>query len=376
MLREGVLVRQYGYDFNGNRTHLNGALVGSYDDQDRIQTYQTRSYRFGPNGDLQRITDGARVTDLAYDVFGNLKRVVLPGATTIEYVVDGRHRRVGKKVNGTLVQGFVYADQLRIAAELDGAGSVVSRFVYGTKRNVPEYMVKGSEQFRLLTDQVGSVRLVVNAQTGAIAQRIDYDEFGQVTLDSSPGFQPFGFAGGLYDHHSGLVRFGARDYDASIGRWTAKDPVLFRGGDTNLYAYVRGDPASLVDHNGLEPGNLYQRGYALPIPRFDQEPGLVPVCVECALLPLPRLIKWVIDACPDLKDKAPKFPPRKPREQIDKEFRDKLNASDEVSDTWNRNQERIDAIADALRDSGYSNDQISEMMKGLQGGPGFGYPPR
>ncbi|HET8934091.1 MAG TPA: RHS repeat-associated core domain-containing protein [Polyangiales bacterium] len=48
-------------------------------------------------------------------------------------------------------------------------------------------------------------------------------EFGVVLNDSNPGFQPFGFAGGLYDADTGLVRFGERDYDALTGRWTKKD---------------------------------------------------------------------------------------------------------------------------------------------------------
>ena len=33
----------------------------------------------------------------------------------------------------------------------------------------------------------------------AVVQRVDYDEFGRVTSDTNPAFQPFGFAGGLYD---------------------------------------------------------------------------------------------------------------------------------------------------------------------------------
>jgi RHS repeat-associated protein len=89
-----------------------------------------------------------------------------------------------------------------------------------------------------------------NTVTGQIAQRLDYDEFGRVLADTSPGFQPFGFAGGLYDPDTGLVRFGARDYDATVGRWTAKDPILFAGGDTNLYAYASGDPVNNVDPSG------------------------------------------------------------------------------------------------------------------------------
>jgi len=139
-------------------------------------------------------------------------------------------------------------------AELDGAGTVVSRFVYGTKANVPDYMVKGGVTYRILSDHLGSVRLVVDASTGAVAQRLDYDEFGVVLTDTNPGFQPFGFAGGIYDHQTKLVRFGARDYDAQVGRWTSKDPVLFAGGDNNLYGYVLNDPMNLSDCCGKAVG--------------------------------------------------------------------------------------------------------------------------
>ena len=104
--------------------------------------------------------------------------------------------------------------------------------------------------YRLITDHLGSVRLVVNAATGEVVQRMDYDAFGRVLNDTNPGFQPFGFAGGLYDDDTELVRFGARDYDAYAGRWTAKDPVLFGGQDTNLYGYVGSDPVNYIDPNG------------------------------------------------------------------------------------------------------------------------------
>jgi len=71
-------------------------------------------------------------------------------------------------------------------------------------------------------------------------------------LDTNPGFQPFGFAGGLYDPQTGLVRFGVRDYDPETGRWTAKDPIGFDGGDTNLYGYVVNDPVNLFDPLGTD----------------------------------------------------------------------------------------------------------------------------
>lgn len=90
----------------------------------------------------------------------------------------------------------------------------------------------------------------MNVVDGTVAQRLDYDSFGRVLNDSNPGFQPFGFAGGLYDDDTGLVRFGARDYDAVTGRWTAKDPILFAAGLTNVYSYAGSDPINLIDPSG------------------------------------------------------------------------------------------------------------------------------
>ena len=46
------------------------------------------------------------------------------------------------------------------------------------------------------------------------------------------------------------MRFGARDYDAETGRWTAKDPIGFEGGDGNLYSYVGNNSINLIDPKG------------------------------------------------------------------------------------------------------------------------------
>jgi len=94
------------------------------------------------------------------------------------------------------------------------------------------------------------VRLVVNAADGTIVQQLNYDEFGRVLSDSNPGFQPFGYAGGLYDADTKLVRFGARDYDANLGRWLNRDPIQEAGG-INLYGYVCNNPINNVDPLGL-----------------------------------------------------------------------------------------------------------------------------
>ena len=75
---------------------------------------------------------------------------------------------------------------------------------------------------------------------------------GNVINDTSPGFQPFGFAGGLYDHDTKLTHFGAREYDAQIGTFLSKDPLLFGGGLTNLFEYTPADPINYIDPEGTD----------------------------------------------------------------------------------------------------------------------------
>lgn len=255
--KNGSKTSHYDYDENGNRLAYkgqSGAFTGKYDSQDRILQYGDTTFKHTANGEWLSKTVNGKTTGYDYDVLGNLRAVALPDGTKIEYVIDGANRRIGKKVNGKLVQGFLYQDQLKPIAELDGDGKIVSRFIYGTKVNVPEYMEKGGKTYRIITDHLGSPRLVIDiATSGAVAQRLDYDEFGTMSQDSNPGFQPFGFAGGILDPHTLLTRFGARDYDASSSRWTAKDPLGLAVG-MNVYSYVDSDPVNYFDPTGLQEG--------------------------------------------------------------------------------------------------------------------------
>ncbi len=124
------------------------------------------------------------------------------------------------------------------------------RFEYAGLR-MPVAVNYGGATYYFAYDQVGSLRAVADSG-GNVLKLIEYDSFGNVIEDSNPAFyMPFGFAGGLYDADTGLVRFGFRDYDPDVGRWTAKDPILFAGGDTDLYGYVLNDPVNLIDPDGL-----------------------------------------------------------------------------------------------------------------------------
>ncbi len=250
----GGVITKYLYDETGNRTSIEvdgvETAAAKYDAQDRIQGHGAFQFEQTENGELLRRSRGNEALELSYDGLGNLLTAVASDAKTaktVDYTMDGFGRRVGKQIGGKFARAWLYVDALHPVAEITAAG-VFTHFVY-IGGGAPTFMLRAGVPFRLLKDQLGSVRLVVNATTGAVAQRLDYDEFGRVLVDTAPGFQPFGFAGGLYDADTGLVRFGARDYDAEIGRWVSKDPIGFDGGP-NLYAYCGSDPINNVDASG------------------------------------------------------------------------------------------------------------------------------
>ena len=251
--KSGAVVEAYDYDLNGNRTRATypgQTIVGTYDAQDRLLSYGAATFAYTGNGEIKRKVSVTDSTKYRYDALGNLRDVWLSNGDHIEYVIDAQQRRIGRKVNGTLTQGWLYQGQLAIAAEVDVTGAVTKTFEYATHGNVPDRMQVNGSVYRLVTDHLGSVRLVVDPD-GNVIQRIDYDAFGRVILNTNPGFQPFGYAGGIIDDKTGLTRFGTRDYDASTGRWTAKDVVGFHGGTANLYVYVNGDPITFADPFGL-----------------------------------------------------------------------------------------------------------------------------
>lgn len=257
--KDGTLVEEYRYTGTnplGTRTWEMNSLRGiagrslTYNDEDQLLNVGGTTYQYDADGSLSRKTDTAGVTTYNYSSRGELLSTSLPTGQTIEYVHDPLGRRIAKKINGTTTEKYLWAGLTQLLAVYDGSNNLLMRFEYSDGR-MPNVMTKGSATYYLTYDQVGSLRGVYEA-TGAIVKRIDYDSFGNILTDTAPAFSvPFGFAGGLHDRDTGLVRFGYRDYDPTTGRWTAKDPIGFAGGDVDLYGYVENDPINFIDPPGL-----------------------------------------------------------------------------------------------------------------------------
>ncbi len=254
--RDDVEVESYTYDSVGNRIGINNTLTGqdltagdfSYDADNKLLAAGNTSYTYDPDGRLHRKERNGTISTYHYNTDGTLAGVELPDGRQITYQHDVGGRRVARAVDGTRTHMWLYGEGLTPVAEYDGNGNLRTTFIYAGLAT-PVSMNRDESTFHIVTDHLGSPRLVVD-DTGAVVKQVDYDAFGNVLNDTNPAFDlPFGFAGGMADPDHGLIRFGARDYQPSTGRWTTRDPILFAGGP-NLYGYVGNDPVNSVDRDG------------------------------------------------------------------------------------------------------------------------------
>jgi len=284
--KNSAVVESYSYDDNNNRvveTNVYKGITGrssTYSDEDHLITSGSDVYQFSLDGLLTRKTTSLGTTSYVYSSRGELQSATLPDARVITYENDPAGRRIAKRVNGTIVEKYLWKDASTLLAVYDASDNLIARFTYADGR-APVSMTYNGLTYYILTDTIGSLRGIVDT-SGNVVKRVDYDSFGNVITDSDPSMDiPLGFAGGLRDKDTGFVRFGARDYDPSLGRWTAKDPIDFSGGDTNLYNYVLNDPLNKVDPEGLvtivphDPVLPYAPGGGCPAGSSCLDPGQV-----------------------------------------------------------------------------------------------------
>ena len=83
----------------------------------------------------------------------------------IEYVHDPLGRRIAKKVNGTIVEKYLWQGMTRLLAVYDGADNLLMRFEYADER-MPVAVITEGATYYLAYDQVGSLRVVADSAGG------------------------------------------------------------------------------------------------------------------------------------------------------------------------------------------------------------------
>jgi RHS repeat-associated protein len=236
----------YYYDAAGNRCSAaasgtpalcptgSGDYASNADDE--LTTSPSGSYSYDAAGNL---LSTPQLSNLTYNTENQTSSVTPSGGSAIAstYSNTGQAERTSDGLT-TLVSGTFGADQ----STTSGTTTYFIRTNTGTV--IGEHV--GSTSYYYLHDNEGTVVAVISS-SGTVEDRDGYDPYGQVTSSSGSTANPFGYASGYTDAATGLVQFGTRYYNPSIGLFTQEDP----SGQSAGYLYVGDNPVNGTDPSGM-----------------------------------------------------------------------------------------------------------------------------
>lgn len=207
----------------------------------QVLTLPGKTVTHDTKGNISAVSGGASYT---YDAANRLTSATAPTSSTLTYDALGRLAQIV----GATTTRFAY-DGGQIVAEYDGSGAMLRRYVPGAGVDETLVWYEGSgtlDRRYLFTDERGSVIAITNA-TGTSIGTNTYDEYGRPGALNVGRFQ---YTGQAWIPELGLYYYKARFYSPELKRFLQPDPIGYAGG-MNLYAYVNGDPTSLIDSSGL-----------------------------------------------------------------------------------------------------------------------------
>jgi RHS repeat-associated protein len=247
---------RWTYDKVGNRlteTRSSGTTGYTYDALDELTQAGSTHYTYDANGN--ELTAGSNT--YTYNLLNQMSSAS-DGAATTNFSYDGDGNRVesssGPAASATTISLWDTnaADAVsQLAVERDGSGSPLRSYTYGVSRIS---MASDGKELFYHYDLIGSVANVTES-TGSSDWTYAYDPFGVIRTetrnDSSAPNNPMQFAG-EYNDPIGLYNLRARQYDPTIGRMLAADPVEVATGDPfgSSFAYVGNRPTVMVDPSG------------------------------------------------------------------------------------------------------------------------------
>jgi len=167
----------------------------------------------------------------------------------VSFKYDPFGRRIYKSSSaGTSI--YAYDDDGNLVEEANSSGAVVARYSQGLSIDEPLAVLRSSTTSYYEADGLNSATSLSNG-AGALAQTYTFDSFGNQTASTGSLTNPFRYTGREFDTETNLYFYRARYYDPSTGRFLSEDPVRFKSGTINFYAYADGDPTTLNDPSGL-----------------------------------------------------------------------------------------------------------------------------
>ena len=224
--------------YGTNTAFVNGASVAG-------------EYAYDVNGNLTKDLNKG-IADIQYNVLNLPSTVSFSDGSTITYTygADGTKLRTVHKIGST-------------TTTTDYCGNVI--YENGTQKLLlteEGYInLTGTQQYHYyLKDHQGNNRVVIN-QSGTVEETNHYYPFGGV-FGTAGNTQPYKYNGKELDTKKGLnwYDYGARHYDAALGRFTTNDPLAEKYYSMSPYTYCADNPVKFIDPNGMEyaPGDLFK----------------------------------------------------------------------------------------------------------------------
>ncbi|MDQ5821251.1 MAG: DUF6531 domain-containing protein [Actinomycetota bacterium] len=262
---------RYAYDGVGNRTseaRSTGTTTYTYNVGDQLTSKagaSTGTYTYDTNGN--EVSAPSRT--FAYDLANRLKSTT-SGSTTIAYTYDGDGRRLQASSGSSAASktNFLWDPNFalpQLALERNGSNALLRRYVYGADLLS---MNAGGADYYFHHDRLGSTANLTSS-TGATQWTYVYEPYGtartETKVNNKAPVSPMKFTGQYFDSASSLYHLRARQYDATLGRFLALDPIpaSTQKPVVSPYAYADARPTVLVDPSGNEPNRWGHLAFAV-----------------------------------------------------------------------------------------------------------------
>ena len=250
-----------GYGLIDNLTFtLGGNLLNRVDDAAAASAYnggfefkdgvkQANEYTYDSNGNLTKDLNKG-ISTITYNVLNLPNMVTFSDGSTIAYTygADGTKLKTVHKTGST-------------TTTTDYCGNVV--YENGVQKLLltdEGYVTLSDNKYHYyLKDHQGNNRVVIN-QSGTVEETNHYYPFGGV-FASAGNVQPYKYNGKEYDGKKGLnwYDYGARMYDAALGRFMTVDPLAEKYYPMSPYGYCLNNPIKFIDADGRLPRIYIER---------------------------------------------------------------------------------------------------------------------